>query len=140
MLDHVIPHFVDIRAYGRAQPGKQVCRRAIKRLDGFLENTARQPAPAGVNGGDGAGADCPVYMAEQEHPVRRKVALKVLPQEMAEDPDQAAQREYREQSGGVEPGATQDTVEPIQNVGPKVGRNDPCPCGSGKEYKVCCGR
>jgi preprotein translocase subunit SecA len=25
-------------------------------------------------------------------------------------------------------------------VGPKVGRNDPCPCGSGKKYKQCCGK
>lgn len=25
-------------------------------------------------------------------------------------------------------------------VGPKVGRNDPCPCGSGKKYKKCCGQ
>ena len=25
-------------------------------------------------------------------------------------------------------------------VGKKVGRNDPCPCGSGKKYKFCCGR
>src|SRR5258708_10595730 len=25
-------------------------------------------------------------------------------------------------------------------TGPKVGRNDPCPCGSGKKYKVCCGK
>lgn len=25
-------------------------------------------------------------------------------------------------------------------TGPKVGRNDPCPCGSGKKYKKCCGR
>lgn len=24
--------------------------------------------------------------------------------------------------------------------GPKIGRNDPCPCGSGKKYKQCCGR
>jgi len=24
--------------------------------------------------------------------------------------------------------------------GEKVGRNDPCPCGSGKKYKKCCGR
>ena len=24
--------------------------------------------------------------------------------------------------------------------GPKIGRNDPCPCGSGKKYKHCCGR
>ncbi len=26
------------------------------------------------------------------------------------------------------------------HAGPKVGRNDPCPCGSGKKYKKCCGR
>jgi len=25
-------------------------------------------------------------------------------------------------------------------VGPKIGRNDPCPCGSGKKYKKCCGK
>ncbi|OUT59103.1 MAG: preprotein translocase subunit SecA [Rhodopirellula sp. TMED11] len=30
--------------------------------------------------------------------------------------------------------------EPIRNVGNKVGRNDPCPCGSGKKYKSCCMR
>jgi len=29
---------------------------------------------------------------------------------------------------------------PIRKSGPKVGRNDPCPCGSGKKYKKCCGR
>ena len=29
---------------------------------------------------------------------------------------------------------------PIVNTEPKVGRNDPCPCGSGKKYKNCCGR
>ncbi len=28
--------------------------------------------------------------------------------------------------------------EPVRNVGKKVGRNDPCPCGSGRKYKVCC--
>ncbi|MGE0268556.1 MAG: preprotein translocase subunit SecA [Candidatus Omnitrophota bacterium] len=28
---------------------------------------------------------------------------------------------------------------PARNDGPKVGRNDPCPCGSGKKYKKCCG-
>ena len=29
---------------------------------------------------------------------------------------------------------------PVVNQGPKVGRNDPCPCGSNKKYKNCCGR
>jgi len=31
------------------------------------------------------------------------------------------------------------TTTTIRNAGPKVGRNDPCPCGSGKKYKKCCG-
>ena len=31
-------------------------------------------------------------------------------------------------------------VEPIRNMGQKVGRNDPCPCGSGKKFKNCCGK
>jgi preprotein translocase subunit SecA len=29
---------------------------------------------------------------------------------------------------------------PIRNVDPKIGRNDPCPCGSGKKYKQCHGK
>lgn len=29
--------------------------------------------------------------------------------------------------------------EPYERAGPKVGRNDPYPCGSGKKYKRCCG-
>ena len=33
-----------------------------------------------------------------------------------------------------------ETKTPIVNNGPKVGRNDPCPCGSGKKYKNCCGK
>ncbi|MCX7046053.1 MAG: SEC-C metal-binding domain-containing protein [Candidatus Sumerlaeota bacterium] len=30
--------------------------------------------------------------------------------------------------------------EPYRRPEPKVGRNDPCPCGSGKKYKKCCGK
>jgi preprotein translocase subunit SecA len=29
---------------------------------------------------------------------------------------------------------------PVTRSAPKVGRNDPCPCGSGKKFKQCCGR
>ena len=38
--------------------------------------------------------------------------------------------------GGDEP------KQPVRKkvAGKKVGRNDPCPCGSGKKYKHCCGR
>ncbi len=31
-------------------------------------------------------------------------------------------------------------VAPIVNESPKIGRNEPCPCGSGKKHKKCCGR
>src|SRR5271169_1206356 len=54
--------------------------------------------------------------------------------------------------GGGSPGKASDVVseaaaaaeaqakaKPVR-TGPKVGRNDPCPCGSGKKYKNCCGK
>ena len=40
--------------------------------------------------------------------------------------------------GGAKIGTDVDRT--IRNEGPKVGRNDPCPCGSGKKYKNCCGK
>ena len=37
-------------------------------------------------------------------------------------------------------GTQEEKIETIRNVGEKVGRNDPCPCGSGRKYKSCCMR
>jgi len=38
-------------------------------------------------------------------------------------------------------GAGEVTIDlPVRRSMPKVGRNEPCPCGSGKKYKNCCGR
>ncbi|MCR4820747.1 MAG: SEC-C domain-containing protein [Elusimicrobiales bacterium] len=31
-------------------------------------------------------------------------------------------------------------VKTVHREQPKIGRNDPCPCGSGKKYKKCCGK
>ena len=36
-------------------------------------------------------------------------------------------------------GADAPKVETVVHEGPRIGRNDPCPCGSGKKYKKCCG-
>jgi preprotein translocase subunit SecA len=44
-----------------------------------------------------------------------------------------------QQGGGQRPAPSEQAVEPIRNFGAKVGRNDPCPCGSGKKYKKCHG-
>ena len=39
-------------------------------------------------------------------------------------------------SGG---GYAESAAEPVVSSSGRVGRNDPCPCGSGKKYKKCCG-
>jgi preprotein translocase subunit SecA len=40
---------------------------------------------------------------------------------------------------GIAREAPQEKKETVP-VGKRVGRNDPCPCGSGKKYKKCCGK
>jgi preprotein translocase subunit SecA len=35
--------------------------------------------------------------------------------------------------------ALRAATAPVRRETPKVGRNDPCPCGSGRKYKKCCG-
>ena len=48
----------------------------------------------------------------------------------------ANERDKFEPGGEEQPAVKQEPVK----VGPKVGRNDPCPCGSGKKYKQCHGK
>ena len=43
-------------------------------------------------------------------------------------------------SHGDEVSAAESKKKPVTSDGQKVGRNDPCPCGSGKKYKNCCGK
>jgi preprotein translocase subunit SecA len=56
-------------------------------------------------------------------------------------PSQAPTAEQQRQATEVINEVTEEVsrAKPSR-VGPKVGRNDPCPCGSGKKYKNCCGR
>lgn len=42
--------------------------------------------------------------------------------------------------GGTPPDDGPKITIPLKREVPKVGRNEPCPCGSGKKYKACCGR
>ncbi len=49
------------------------------------------------------------------------------------------EREHREHLPGEDEESLPPPVEPI-HTDAKLGRNDPCPCGSGKKYKQCCGK
>jgi preprotein translocase subunit SecA len=46
----------------------------------------------------------------------------------------------RQQDEAINNSQQPQRAEPIRNRGPKVGRNEPCPCGSGKKFKNCHGR
>ena len=66
----------------------------------------------------------------------------------ADDPNAASRSQavseemrqtQRQQEEAIE-ASKEKKVETIRNKGPKIGRNEPCPCGSGKKYKNCCGK
>ena len=61
-------------------------------------------------------------------------------------PAQSAQSAFnsdqarRQAANGAMQRSSQGAGVTVRRTTPKVGRNDPCPCGSGKKYKQCCGR
>jgi preprotein translocase subunit SecA len=55
-----------------------------------------------------------------------------------EDVEKISKRE-RQQRMQLGRGPSEEKGPTIRRTGKKVGRNDPCPCGSGKKYKQCCG-
>jgi preprotein translocase subunit SecA len=54
-------------------------------------------------------------------------------------PPDASQQRASEMVSEANEAVAKAKAQPIR-TGPKVGRNDPCPCGSGKKYKQCCGK
>ncbi len=84
--------------------------------------------------------------------IKREVISLVMRVEIREPDDVAlleAQRqqdrnirfEHPDVAGGPEDQQAQPaTLQPVVRGQPKIGRNDPCPCGSGKKYKQCHGR
>jgi len=72
-------------------------------------------------------------------------ALERQQQEMAAAQARALQFQHAEAAGFAPEGEAEadsapPATTPVHREGPKVGRNDPCPCGSGKKYKQCHGK
>jgi len=63
---------------------------------------------------------------------KHKYFKKTFPEAYAFD-----EEEFDEEAGGF---PDESFLEPYTRSQPKVGRNEPCPCGSGKKYKKCCGK
>ncbi|MDE6371023.1 MAG: SEC-C domain-containing protein, partial [Duncaniella sp.] len=105
----------------------------------YIQQAPPAPAPAAAPAADES------EKANSPEPQRAQPELKRAAPERREDyskyhasrenlPGEAAQRAAA-QGAGRPSGATQ----PVK-AGPRINRNDPCPCGSGKKYKNCHGR
>jgi preprotein translocase subunit SecA len=81
----------------------------------------------------------PPLAAAVREPELALAGVKTVPRNLSFNNPSAAPSAFartaqpREASGGT------DEVHTVRREGPKVGRNDPCPCGSGKKYKKCHG-
>jgi preprotein translocase subunit SecA len=82
-------------------------------------NGARQPHATGGDGKRPRGHQTSVDDIEEEFLRKKKREL-----------------QQARMAGAGESGPVQQVVR----ASAKVGRNDPCPCGSGKKYKKCCGQ
>ncbi|MFC1495629.1 SEC-C metal-binding domain-containing protein, partial [Thermodesulfobacteriota bacterium] len=56
---------------------------------------------------------------------------------LREKPEELPQKKKKKMQ--LSHGGSGDKPSPVKREGEKVGRNQPCPCGSGKKYKKCCG-
>ncbi|PXF59441.1 MAG: preprotein translocase subunit SecA [Deltaproteobacteria bacterium] len=66
--------------------------------------------------------------------------LRIRPMRERETEELETRRRKQQQSMSYGRGDGDDKPKTVKRKGQKVGRNDPCPCGSGKKYKKCCGR
>ncbi len=69
---------------------------------------------------------------KREGTIQREETVKITGAGLEDTAINLVDGNYKPSEGGLN--------KTIVNEGPKVGRNDPCPCGSGKKYKNCCGR
>ncbi len=101
---------ISLRAYAQKDPLVEYKQESFRMFDELLRDIAKQTTGL-------------VFRAEPQTriPVRRETKV----------------QEYK--PGVASPG-TQQKGKPVITKKKKIGRNDPCPCGSGKKYKKCCGR
>jgi preprotein translocase subunit SecA len=143
-MDH-LKEGIGLRGYGQHDPLVEYKRESFDMFEAmmtrFQEETARylylmqileRPPDAGAptearnlpSNGDGNGSRPP-----------RNVATSV------DELEESFQRKKRRELDQARMAGSGD-AQPVQQVvrgAAKVGRNDPCPCGSGKKYKKCCG-
>ena len=127
-LDH-LRQGIHLRGYAQKDP-KQEYRREAFELYGELLNVIKNDVVKSI-------------MTVQ---IRSASELDQASESMNDDLAKLSDVQYqhadpeKEVAGSTGDGGAAVDIQPAPiRTGPKVGRNDPCPCGSGKKYKNCCG-
>jgi preprotein translocase subunit SecA len=123
-LDH-LRQGIHLRGYAQKDP-KQEYRREAFELYGELLDVIKNDVVKSI-------------MAVK---IRTADELDAASESINEDMNQVKDLQYQHADISADTAETEKpadiAVAPLRS-GPKVGRNDPCPCGSGKKYKACCG-
>jgi preprotein translocase subunit SecA len=112
--------------------------------DGQPVDAAPRPSRAVPPAPPVASSARPLAMEADEPPVQMEEAAVAMATRQASTTIDSLEKEFhrkkqRELDAASRAGSG-DGSQPVQRrTGEKVGRNDPCPCGSGKKYKKCCG-
>ena len=83
----------------------------------------------------------PQILAQAKEPQMRALIINIYRQMLVagvDINDDKAVKKWMQKHPEVLQGGQTIKVATVRHEGPKVGRNDPCPCGSGKKYKKCC--
>ena len=113
---------IGLRAYAQKNPKQEYKRESFQLFEQLLDNIKYETIKF-LSQLKIAGAD----------------ELERMQQQRREQAEQA-NFQHDDSSALAEPAPAASSPQPATRQGPKVGRNDPCPCGSGKKYKQCHGR
>ncbi|HTY02894.1 MAG TPA: preprotein translocase subunit SecA [Rhodocyclaceae bacterium] len=120
-LDH-LRQGIHLRGYAQKNPKQEYKRESFELFEGLLQVVRTEVTKLLVT--VEVRSEQQIEQAEQQHPQVENV------QYHHADYDEALA------AGSDEP----KPQKPVERAMPKVGRNDPCPCGSGKKFKHCHGR
>ncbi|HTL31983.1 MAG TPA: SEC-C metal-binding domain-containing protein, partial [Kofleriaceae bacterium] len=128
---------IGLQGYGQKDPKKEYKKAGFtlftEMMERIQENVIKKLFHVQIKREEEA---VPALQKEKERQmVERGVADKADEDVDAEVAEKVAARRGKARTAGDGP-----TTAPIKRERPKVGRNDPCPCGSGKKYKKCHGK
>ena len=128
-LDH-LRQGIHLRGYAQKNPKQEYKREAIELFSSMLRRIRDDLAKIVLT----VKVESPeqVALAEQEASASHLQNVSYVHENLDAEPDRGQPLEQDLSSD--------DSQSTIRNFAPKVGRNDPCPCGSGKKFKQCHGK